>query len=86
MILRAIIPTVAASLLIGGLGIGPAWTTSSFNYPWCAHYVMQNGPQNCGFTTLSQCWQSVSGVGGFCNANPAHVPTKTSAAKRKRAG
>jgi hypothetical protein len=24
-------------------------------YPWCAHYMMPNGPSNCGFATFEQC-------------------------------
>jgi hypothetical protein len=66
------------------IGSASAETTRAFNYPWCAHYMMQNGPKNCGFTTIAQCWATVSGIGGFCEANPAYVPAATS--KRRRTG
>ncbi len=62
-----------------------AEAATAFNYPWCANYMMQNGPKNCGFTTLAQCWQTVSGIGGYCAANPAYVPAKPTTGKRNRA-
>lgn len=35
---------------------------------YCATY--SNGSTNCGFPTLQSCRAAVSGVGGFCGANP----------------
>jgi len=35
-------------------------------YPWCAQY--EDGT-NCGFTSLAQCQQAISGNGGFCDQN-----------------
>jgi Protein of unknown function (DUF3551) len=43
------------------------------NYPWCADYA-GFGSQNCGFTTFQQCMATLSGNGGFCNANTQYVP------------
>ena len=85
MRLIAIIPLAAAVLFACTVSASaPAQAEPAFNYPWCAHYMMQNGPKNCGFTTLAQCWQTVSGIGGFCDANPAYVPGKLQAPTSKR--
>jgi len=78
----AILGSIVTSLI--WISAASAETPRAFNYPWCAHYMMQSGPKNCGFTTLAQCWQSVSGIGGFCDANPAYIPAATKT--RKRAG
>jgi len=43
------------------------------NYPWCAIYSAF-GARNCGFTTFDQCRATLSGMGGFCNANPMYEP------------
>ena len=43
------------------------------NYPWCAIYSAF-GARNCGFTTFEQCRATLSGMGGFCNANPMYEP------------
>ena len=37
-------------------------------YPWCAQYG-RDGGRNCGFLTLQQCLDTVSGVGGGCERN-----------------
>jgi Protein of unknown function (DUF3551) len=45
------------------------------NYPWCAQYGDgTDGGRNCGFTTLQQCQEDVSGIGGFCEQNNTYVP------------
>jgi len=36
---------------------------------WCAYYDENEGT-NCGFYTLQQCQEDVSGVGGYCAPNP----------------
>jgi hypothetical protein len=43
---------------------------------WCAHYGTGFGGMNCGF--FEQCRATVSGVGGFCQANifPAREPRR----------
>jgi hypothetical protein len=37
-------------------------------YPWCAFYGRLG--ENCGFTTYQQCRATISGIGGYCAANP----------------
>jgi len=38
------------------------------NYPYCAQY--DDGSEDCSFSSLSMCNQSVTGVGGTCGLNP----------------
>lgn len=38
-------------------------------YRWCADYEASFGGTNCGFVTLQQCLDTVSGIGGFCRPN-----------------
>jgi hypothetical protein len=38
------------------------------NDPWCARYSFRDGA-TCGFTSFAQCMATVSGIGGFCEAN-----------------
>ena len=54
-------------------------------YPWCAQYSDEdNNSTNCGFVTLAQCKETVSGIGGFCQENPAY-PAALPKPKRQRA-
>lgn len=48
------------------------WQVSR-NHPWCAFYNAADGITECLFSNIDQCRASVSGVGGFCYANPAWV-------------
>jgi hypothetical protein len=43
------------------------------NYPWCAIYDVGDAAYNCGFVSREQCMATVSGIGGFCNANTQYV-------------
>jgi hypothetical protein len=58
------------------------------NYPWCAEYGGGGedfGGTNCGFVTLKQCMETVSGVGGFCVHNPMdQPPVQPSRPRRER--
>ena len=39
-------------------------------YKWCAQYSGGGqGGRNCGFVTIEQCRETVSGIGGFCEPN-----------------
>src|ERR1700691_2270165 len=42
-------------------------------YPYCAQYS-DGTSLNCGFSSLSMCNESVSGVGGVCIINPRGSP------------
>jgi hypothetical protein len=53
-------------------------------YPWCAVYSGDgSGGTNCGFLTIQQCRDTVSGIGGFCAPNQFYNP-KPAARARKR--
>jgi hypothetical protein len=73
MATRTLFAVFAATVAFGLAAATEASSAPTFNYPWCANYMMQNGPKNCGFTTLEQCRATVSGIGGYCAANPAYV-------------
>lgn len=51
-----------------GASVRPA---AAIEYPWCAEYSGEDGGggRNCGFSTLSQCMATVSGIGGGCVRN-----------------
>lgn len=59
-------------------------------YRWCAVYGGYDGGggTNCGFVTLQQCRDTISGIGGWCEPNQFYTgPDKDQAppaAKRKR--
>jgi Protein of unknown function (DUF3551) len=61
-------------ILVGIVAIGNR--AEAQNYPWCAHYGggSNGGGMNCGFTTFQQCLDTVSGIGGFCEANTQYQP------------
>src|SRR5262245_15556465 len=61
--MRTMMLTVAAAAATVVLS-SPA---TAQTYPWCAQY--EDGT-NCGFTSLLQCQQALSGNGGFCDQNP----------------
>jgi len=54
------------------------------NYPWCAIYDVGDAAYNCGFVSREQCMATVSGIGGFCNANTQYVPPGGQPAPRAR--
>jgi hypothetical protein len=62
---------VLPAILVVTAGIGtPA---QAQNYPWCATYNVGDAAYNCGFVSREQCMATVSGIGGFCNANTQYV-------------
>jgi hypothetical protein len=55
--------------------VGTGQRAEAQNYPWCADYGANGaGGTNCGFTTLRQCLDTVSGIGGFCDRNTQYTP------------
>lgn len=54
-------------------------------YRWCAQYGggSAGGATNCGFVTLRQCQETVSGIGGFCVRNQFYTgPDRTTGSGR----
>jgi Protein of unknown function (DUF3551) len=72
---------VATALAAIAVSAAPAAAQQSPNYPWCAQY--DEGGTNCGFITLSQCNEALSGNGGFCDRNTMGVATTAPAITRK---
>jgi Protein of unknown function (DUF3551) len=54
------------------------------NYPWCAIYDVGDAAYNCSFVSREQCMATVSGIGGFCNANTQYVPAAVHPVPRVR--
>jgi len=62
----------ALTLCALGLAVGSAPASADYiTYPWCAQYggKRDGGGRNCGFWTFAQCMATVSGTGGYCEAN-----------------
>ena len=62
---------------------------AAIEYPWCAQYGGggdNGGGRNCGFSTLEQCRETVSGIGGSCEPNLFYPgsASDTSQSKHKR--
>jgi len=54
-------------------------------YPWCAVYGGRGGgASNCGFLTIQQCRDTVSGIGGFCAPNQFYNPQPTKRARKHK--
>ena len=55
-------------------------------YPWCAVYSGEmSGASNCGFLTLQQCRETVSGIGGSCEPNRFYNPGRAAPARKRQA-
>lgn len=53
--------------LVAG-GVAMSSSAQAQNYPWCAVLNMGDAAYNCGFLTVQQCMDSVSGIGGILHA------------------
>src|SRR5277367_5715352 len=53
--------------------------------PYCAQYT-DGASLDCSFSTLSQCYESVSGVGGVCVDNPTAAGTAPAANQQRPFG
>ena len=75
---------LALAALVAGIGADatPA-AAAAPSYPWCARYSSTGG--ECSFNTFQQCLDDISGIGGFCQANPGYTgPVYNYAPRRKR--
>jgi hypothetical protein len=62
---------LAAVVTLGTLDATPARAQGAWAQgAWCAHYSGRPGGTNCGFYTLQQCREAISGVGGECSLSP----------------
>jgi hypothetical protein len=82
--------SASALVILAAIAFLPALGTSAraaIEYPWCAQYGGEDGGgRNCGFSTLTQCRETISGMGGFCEPNLFYPgsASDTSQSKRKR--
>lgn len=55
-------------------------------YKYCAVYASgyAGGGTNCGFVTLAQCRDTISGVGGTCSPNPFYDGVSFDGPRRTR--
>ncbi|HVY59061.1 MAG TPA: DUF3551 domain-containing protein [Xanthobacteraceae bacterium] len=51
-------------------------------YPWCAYYGGDEGTATCGFVSLQQCMETISGNGGYCDRSP-EAPVASAASERR---
>jgi hypothetical protein len=77
-VLRLILPA------LGVLGVLVPASGHADPYRWCAQYGARGGGgTNCGFITLAQCEETVSGIGGFCVPNQFYTgPDRTTGSGR----
>ena len=78
---NVIVTTIAAAALVSLSASSPA---QAREYPWCAYYgVFGSVATNCGFNTLAQCQATISGIGGYCQTNPAYRGPSTGGRSRR---
>ena len=59
---------------------------AAIEYPRCAQYSGgdNGGGRNCGFSTLEQCRETVSGIGGSCEPNLFYTGSASDTSQSKR--
>jgi hypothetical protein len=71
--------------IAAALASAPKSAAAETIYPWCAIYSERTvGATNCGFTTLAQCRETLSGLGGMCAQNPAYAAAPSQARPKRR--
>jgi hypothetical protein len=77
--MRRILPAAItfAALSLSTIGVRADGT-------WCAHYGTGLEGMNCGFYSFEQCRATVSGVGGFCQANTSSAYSAREPRRRYR--
>ena len=63
---------VAAVSVMGAVAPSKAQRLEQ-SYPWCSQYFQSSEVRSCAYNTYAQCMESVSGVGGYCFANPGYA-------------
>jgi Protein of unknown function (DUF3551) len=76
--------TLLFLLAIFAVTAGNGTSAQAQNYSWCAIYDVGDAAYNCGFVSREQCMATVSGIGGFCNANTQYVPPAMHPVRRAR--
>jgi hypothetical protein len=73
----AVAATLAAATLTAPL---PAQAASY--WPWCSQYSQPSYAHACAFSSWAQCMETISGIGGYCYANPYPPPPRSVAPRR----
>jgi len=72
-------------LTLGASAVVTAPAQAETNYPWCAYLGgHEQGGTNCGFSTRAQCEATISGIGGYCDRNPAYRPGRSTDGRSRR--
>jgi len=81
--MRTLLLVLATASAATAFSAAPA--AAEQTYPWCAQYA--EAGTNCGFLTLQQCNEAVSGNGGWCDHNvfiEPNVPAGATRAQHQR--
>ena len=62
--------SLGAALALGAVLVALDAAPARAQGAWCAYYSGTHGGTNCGFYTLQQCREAISGVGGVCSPSP----------------
>jgi hypothetical protein len=77
--MKTLVPLfVAMTMLVIG---APGAEAQRLNYPYCAVFDFRT--TSCAFNTMAQCMATVSGRGGFCEANAWYRPPAKAKRKKK---
>lgn len=76
---------LAAGAVLAVMLLCSAGPAKADPYKWCAVYGGEDGGgTNCGFITLEQCRNTVSGTGGFCAPNQFYTGPDDTPVQRAR--
>ena len=77
--------TLVTLILAGLAATFLSAAASADPYQWCAVYSGKGGSaSNCGFVSLEQCRQTVTGIGGFCAVNQFYTGPEARPVKHAR--
>ena len=72
-----------AALALAAVVATPAQAQRYTNYPVCAVYGgFGSSTVSCAFNNFAQCQMSVSGRGGYCEANADYRPARSKRVRR----
>lgn len=66
---------IIAAAALAAVAAVPSSAVRADPYKWCAIYAGPGGDSgtNCGFVTLAQCRETISGIGGVCVLNQRYT-------------
>lgn len=95
MVRGRLLPAAAGLALMAGVLAAPPAQAGYFGHygdrhldnqsrAWCAYYSGISSSIECSYDTYAQCRATISGVGGFCAANPNYVAVMEERPDRRR--